>query len=70
LVEFLIVNLLQNFDQSVSRGERFGEVHVKNGWGNVEVSQPRDQYGTPGAPGQGVATFRNIRASYQCHQVL
>ncbi len=30
LIEFLIVNLLQDFDQSVSRGKGFSEVHVKN----------------------------------------
>ena len=30
LVEFFVVNLLQNVDQSISRGEGFGEVHVKN----------------------------------------
>jgi hypothetical protein len=59
-------------EQVISRGERFGEVHVKNGavGGCVEVSQPRDQYGTPGAPGQGVATFLNISTPYQTHQHL
>ena len=51
-VEFLIVNLLKLHEQVISRGEGFGEVHVKNGavGGCVEVSQPRIKHSTPQHP--------------------
>lgn len=71
-IEFLIINLRKEGDQVVGGGEGFCEVHVKNGavGGCVEVSQPRDQYGTPGAPAQPPATFLNISTAYQSHQQL